>query len=170
MYYTPEDDGEEVAGRSKKVWVILMSLLLLLLVVISGGAAFWGLEQRNSPVHAAQEWFGAIWEGDGKTVMDRTCDQERWVSDLVNGGQLLSGFIDFFEIAIPNVDIDGLNISTDREQIKFELVEESENAAVLRVNGRLQIQVLGAWSFYRLNETWVMIREDDQWRWCGRAR
>lgn len=166
-FYDPDEDSPV---RRKGPTLLLLTLVLLLVAAVGVGS-YW-LVQRTGPLHAAEEWFLAIWKRDGKTIMDRTCDEERWAPDLVNGGRLIGGFVEFFQISLPNdlpiPSLEGLKVTADRSQLKFELVEETEDRAVVTVNGRLQFQSLGAWTFVRFNETWTIVKEDDTWRWCGR--
>lgn len=173
----PGYDDWETPSRNSRHPTILLALILLLLATAVAAGAFW-LVQRRTPTYAAEKWFDAMFAANGYRVMELTCDEEIWVSNVVNGGSVVQGFLEFLGItSIPGLDILGVapdlqdlskEIEVDRSQVEFTEVQQSNDSAVVAVNGRLRIRAFGGWFPYRLDEEWLMVREDGQWRWCGR--
>jgi len=171
------DDGDENTSVRSKKWPVLFTAAAVLLLLMAGSGAFW-VKQRSAPTYAAEKWLDAMWTADGYEVMELTCDEQVWVSNLVNSGSVIQGLVKFLGItSIPALDELGLDVDilglgdqfeVERSQIKFTEVRQGADSALVTATGRLRIRVFGGWFPYRLNEQWVMVREDDRWRWCGR--
>jgi len=160
---------------------LLIVLVFLVVIAIIAGLGF-GVAQmldRRTPAYAAEAWVEAMWAVDSETVLDRTCDREIWVSDVVASGASISGLMGHLDITqipgldnvvIPGVDLDGLKdeFEIDRSRIEFEEVMNDGQMAVVTAQGQLRFRVFDGWYPYRLNETWLVIMEDDRWKWCGR--
>jgi len=177
------EDDLDASGDAPK-WVkpvlIVVAILLLLGIVVGTSALF--MQQRNSPMHATQEWFDAMWDIDSETVLDRTCDDQIWVSHAVSAGTSVGGIIKFLGIeALPGftellgeavLDVDfeklGDNFEIDRSRLEYEERVVDAETAVVTVTGQLRFQIFGGWYPYRMDEHWLVIREDDRWKWCGR--
>ena len=117
------------------------------------------LTPADSPEKAATIWLDALLNLDGNVLAQRTCRAQReavqaqgmWDSALTALGQLLVG-------QKTKGDISGL---------QFLLEVESGDKARVRVMGELSTAVLGAFETREVDETWLMVREDGIWRWCG---
>jgi len=111
------------------------------------------------PEKAAAIWLDALLNLDGNVLAQRTCRAQReavktqamWDSALTAMGQLLVG-------QKTEGDISGL---------KFSLEADSGDKARIRVMGDLSTAVLGTFETQEVDETWLMVREDGMWRWCG---
>lgn len=177
------EDDEDTQNNSA-----LLVILILVGIIIIIGLGFGGykLYQRQTPAHAAEEWFEAAWAIDSETVLDRTCDAEIEVSNLIASAASVRGLIDFFDItSIPGLtsvltdllgevalDIDlndlGDQFEIDRSRIKYEEQMIDETIALVTVTGQIRFRVFDGWYPYRMNENWQVLREDDRWKWCGR--
>jgi hypothetical protein len=156
--------------------IVVIVVVLSLVTVGFFGYRWW---RQSQPDYAAEEWFNALWEGEGETVLDRTCDREAWLSNAVNSGSMLTAMGEYFSLIDPSlveeflpveVDLDSLQdeVELDRSQIEIEEVENNGQTAIVTAQGQLRIRVFQGWFPYRLDETWLMVREDDRWKWCGR--
>lgn len=155
--------------------VFLIGLALVLVIALGG----WLLWRNRSPVFATEDWFEAMWSMDSETVLDRTCDEEIWVSNAVASGASITGLIGYLditqipgldEVVVPGIDLDGLKdeFEVDRSRIEFAEVMNDGTTAVVTVQGQLRFRVFEGWYPYRLNESWLLVQEDDRWKWCGR--
>lgn len=176
-------DGDlEQSGRRGALPGGLVALLVILIVLgVLAALGFLGYQfwRATTPVYAAEDWFDAMWAMDSEKVLDRTCDQEIWVSNAVASGSSITGLIDYLnitqipgldEVAVPGVDLDGLKdeFEIDRSRIEFAEVMNDGETAVVTVQGQLRFRVFKGWYPYRLNETWSIVQEDERWKWCGR--
>lgn len=174
------DDALEQTERSGLPRSLIALLAILIGIAGLAGLGFLGYQvwQSSTPVYAAEDWFNAMWTMDSEMVLDRTCDQEIWVSNAVASGASITGLIDYLditeipgldEVVIPGVDLDGLKeqFEIDRSRIEFAEVIHDGETAVVTVQGQLRFRVFKGWYPYRLNETWVIVQEDERWKWCG---
>ncbi|HRQ41831.1 MAG TPA: hypothetical protein PLD25_28240 [Chloroflexota bacterium] len=175
------DDNLETFGKRGSLPASLKAVIIVL--VIGGvllalgllGYQFW---RSGTPVYAAEDWFDAMWAIDSERVLDRTCDQEIWVSNAVASGASLSGLVEYLdvtqipgldELLVPGVDLDGLKeaFEIDRSRIEFAEVMNDGATAVVTARGQLRLRVFQGWYPYRLDETWLIVQEDERWKWCG---
>jgi len=65
----------------------------------------------------------------------------------------------------------GLDIKSqgDVSGIKFSRISinTDETVANVRVHGEMRVAVLAFAQAYPVDETWLMVKEDGGWRWCG---
>lgn len=138
----------------RRLWIGL-SLLFLALVLA-------GCAESGSPAESAQAWLTAVSGSEGATALNLTCLDLRQIN---RAEDLLGGRLgDFFRLvrevgALPEVDVSG---------ITFEVVEQQGDTAVIQVSGPTRLAALGQETTIQLDERWTMIREDGQWKWCGR--
>lgn len=173
-----DDEWDEPRHR-RPPWV----LLFLVGIVVLAGLGFAGYEvyRRQRPTYAVQTWINAVWDIKSETVLARTCDDQAEFSNAIASVASLRGLIDYLDIAVL-AGIQGalaelsLDIAVDQLGDQFEVdwsniayVEEliDEETAVVIVTGQVKIRIFDGWYPYRLNERWLVIREDDRWKWCG---
>ncbi len=178
--YSFDDDLEKLGKRGslpaslKAVIVVLVAAGVLLTLGFLG----YQLWRSNTPVYAAEDWFSAMWAIDSERVLDRTCDQEIWVSNAVAGGASITGLVEYLditqipgldEVLIPGVDLDGLKnqFEIDRSRIEFAEVMNDGVTAVVTAKGQLRFRVFQGWYPFRMDETWLIVQEDARWKWCG---
>ena len=133
---------------------LLIILILVLPIILSSCV--------ESPERAAKEWFDAMLNMDGNKILDRTCIEQREV--IQEWGLLNSAFA-----ILPQLF--GLNISSegDVSGLDFSVTEinSEETIANVRVYGEIRVAVLAFAQAYPVDETWIMVKEDGVWRWCG---
>lgn len=116
----------------------------------------------DSPERAAKEWFNAMLNYDGNKILDRTCLAQREAVQMA--GLWNSAFA-----LLPQLF--GLDIKSqgDVSGIKFSRISinEDETVANVRVHGEMRVAVLAFAQAYPVDETWLMVKEDGGWRWCG---
>lgn len=113
------------------------------------------------PEDGAREWIDAIVNQDGNRMLKYTCLTQResvqqssmWFSAFTVLGQLFTN---------RSVQIEG-----DVSDLKFETIRQSKDQAEVRVYGELRVAVLGSAQAQQVDETWLMVWENDTWRWCG---
>ncbi len=176
--YSDDDTLSSGASLPGRFMVVLITIVVIVAISALGflGLRFW---QSTTPVYAAEDWFDAMWAMDSETVLDRTCDDEIWVSNAIASGASIGGMVEYLDITqipdlekylIPGVDLESIKneFEIDRSRIVFEEVISDEQTAVVTAKGQLRIRVFKGWYPYRLDETWQIMQEDGRWKWCGR--
>ncbi len=130
--------------------IILFSLVMLLLV----GCV------PDSPEGAAKEWFKAEINLDGNKILDRTCESQK---ENVQTAGLYSSAI----ALLPQMFGFDIKTSGDVSDIKFSTESLDGDSATVRVYGKMRMAVLAFAQEYPVDETWIMVKEDDIWKWCG---
>lgn len=179
--YPYDDEDKELDRISPFPRSFLMIVAVIVLVAVIGGIIFMGMRywQSTKPIYAAEEWFDAMWAMDSETVLDRTCDDEIWVSNTIASGASIGGMLEYLNITqipgledvlIPGVDLEGIadEFEIDRSRIVVEEVVSDEQTAVVTAQGQLRLRVFKGWYPYHLDETWQVLQEDGRWKWCGR--
>ena len=135
----------------KQKTIIIVVLLSLLLT----GCA-------DSPERAAKEWFDAMLNLDGNKILDRTCLEQRVV--VQEAGLWNSAFAllpQLFGLDIKSQgDVSGLKFSQTS-------INTEGTVATVRVYGEIRVAVLAFAQAYPVDEIWLMVKEDGEWRWCG---
>lgn len=179
-----EDDlGLDLEGHRGRAslpqgFAVLLGVGAVTLVLLLGGGLAYQMWWWTTPAYAAEEWFEAMWGMDGEAVLDRTCDQERWLSDTINTGSIILGLLEYIDITkipiledylIPGIDISAIrnSLNIDISEMKMNQLTGDENTAVVNANGQVRLRILSGSFAYRIDETWLMVWEDDQWKWCG---
>lgn len=176
-----EYEYSEYEGSSRKPWGQTIGKLLVVslgLLLLAGGAVggYVAITQANSPQHAAEEWFDSIWAMDNLATLDRTCNDQLWVANLISSGNSVSGFVDFLGItSIPglptgDIDIEKLRgqFEVDASYLEYGEEQVGETTAVVTVFGQIRFRVFRGWYAFPVEEKWTMVKELDDWKWCGR--
>lgn len=178
--FDENEDGMGSSGLALPKGLLIVLVFMVVIAIIAGlGFGATQLLNRRAPAYATEEWVEAMWNTDSETVLDRTCDQQIWVSNVLASGTSISGLMGYLDITqipgldqvvIPGVDLNGLKdeFEIDRSRIEFEEVMNDGQTAVVTAQGQLRFRVFDGWYPYRLNETWRVIVEDGRWKWCGR--
>lgn len=175
------DDDLKLGGSASLPGGFTAVLVIVLIILVISALGFGGMQlwRVGKPVYAAEQWFDAMWAMDSETVLDRTCDQEIWVSNTLASGASVAGLTEYLDITqipgldeflIPGIDLDGLKdeFEIDRSRIEFAEISGGEETAVVTAKGQIRFRILKGWYPYRLDETWLMVKEDGRWKWCGR--
>ncbi len=175
-----DDDFKSGGGVSLPGgFTAVLAIIIAMLVIFALGWGGMQLWRAGTPAYAAEKWFDAMWSMDSETVLDRTCDQEIWVSNALASGASVAGLAEYLDITqipgldeflIPGLDMDSLKdeFEIDRSRIEFAEVSASEETAVVAAKGQIRFRIFKGWYPYRLDETWLMVKEDGRWKWCGR--
>ena len=134
----------------------------VLILIIGGVLMGCGTDrQEPGPEDGAKEWIDAIVNQDGNRILKYTCKEHR--DDVKEAGMWISAFAVLGQLLTNrSVQIEG-----DISDLKLETVSESDDQAEIRVYGELRVAVLANASAYDVDERWIMIKEDDTWRWCN---
>lgn len=133
---------------------IIIGLIVAFSLLLTGCA--------DSPERAAKQWFDAMLNMDGNKILDRTCLEQR--AAIQEWGLWNSAFAllpQLFGLDIKSQgDVSGLKFSRTS-------INADETVANVRVYGEIRVAVLAFAQAYPVDETWLMIKEDGAWRWCG---
>lgn len=116
----------------------------------------------ESPEKGAKEWFDAMLNLDGNRILERTCVEYR--PQIQEWGLWNSAFA-----MLPQLFGLDLKSQGDVSGLKFDEISNSssETTAYVRVHGEVRVAVLAFAQSVPVDETWLMVKEDDVWRWCG---
>ncbi|HUN22581.1 MAG TPA: hypothetical protein PK299_05530 [Anaerolineales bacterium] len=134
----------------------LLHTLSLMMVTICLSAC-----STNNPSGIAKQWMTATLTADGATTLKLTCESMR---ETVQMQGLLSAS---FSMLFQTQGMNSQDAKTDLSDIKFDTVERKGDNAVVNVSGEVIVSFLGAAMPQEINESWVMVREDGDWKWCG---
>ncbi|HZQ09838.1 MAG TPA: hypothetical protein VFD70_24890 [Anaerolineae bacterium] len=137
--------------------VIAIALALLLVLSVNCGA----IGNTETPEQGARAWFDALAAMDGFKVEDRTCKAQQ--ESLRTAGLFATMVQLFGQSQLAD------KVKIDTTQIDLETVESSGNNAKVRVTGRLRAGIGLAVNSQDLLSVWNMVREDDEWKYCGEA-
>lgn len=165
--------------NGRKVIVVGFLLLVGITAVALSITAFSTWSVRQTPEYAVEEWFTAVWDFDGDTMLDRTCDEQIWLANAINLGGSTRGVVEFLGISsIPFLDDLPLDIElqnlrgqfgVDLTHLHYESTAVSETEVIVMVSGQMRFQIFGGRFAAPLTDQWVARKEYDSWKWCGRA-
>lgn len=148
-------------GRPTYVFLIV----ILLFVLSACGSDGMPTEQAapdspaDTPQTAVSEWLEAMINGDGATLITRTCQQEH---ETVQNLGLIRSLVGIF-----GEETVGDKGSGSIEGINMDLMKNDGQTAHVRVQGELVSSVLAVGVAQEVDETWIMIKDGDRWKWCG---
>jgi hypothetical protein len=133
---------------------VIVILILLPSIVLAACA--------DSPERAAREWFDAMLNLDGNTILERTClTQRAYIQEIGLWNSAIALLPQMFGLNMESQgDVSGLEFSTID-------INSNETVASVRVSGEIRMAVLALAQSYPVDETWLMVKEDGGWRWCG---
>jgi hypothetical protein len=115
----------------------------------------------DSPEKAAREWIDALLNMDGNKLAARTCAAQQ--ENLQDTALWLSAF------AVLGETLTGQEVEADISDLEFTTIERTGDTAQVRVTGEIRTAVLAMAETQEVDETWQMVREDGEWKWCGYA-
>jgi len=128
--------------------------LLVITLILTGCSA--------TPEGAAKQWLDAMLNLDGNKILDLTCIAQR---QNVQQQGLYNSTI----ALLPQMF--GFNMTTKGDVTGLKFTQTSINAdqtrAFIHVTGEVRVAVLAFAQAYNVDETWVVVKEDNTWRWCG---
>jgi hypothetical protein len=116
----------------------------------------------DSPERAAREWFDAMLNLDGNKILERTCLQQRaYIQEVGLWGSVVAMLPQLFGLDVRSQgDVSGLEFSTTSTNL-------DQTVATVRVHGEIRVAVLALAQAYPIDESWLMVKEEGVWRWCG---
>lgn len=136
-----------------------MKRLSLALLVIILASMLVGCGPVDSPEKAAKEWLEAWATLDGNKLAERTCDAQQ---EAVQSGAIwLSAFAALGQM------FTGQRTQADISDLRFVTISKSGDTAQVRVTGEIRTAVLAIAQTQEVDETWLIVREDGKWKWCG---
>jgi len=114
----------------------------------------------ETPGRAAKEFINALINLDGNKILERTCAAER--ENIQSVGLLTSAFS-----IIPQLFGLDLESEGDVSDLKFTTIELYSNTAYVHVSGEMRVAVIAFANNIPIDETWMMVKENGKWKWCG---
>ena len=116
----------------------------------------------DSPEKAATEAMQALVSMDGLKLDERTAQAEK---EQQQKRGLLITVLMVLGSAVPGVDSEDLKLSmTD---LKVSTLETQDDTAQVRVTAKVRVAVKLVVKSVEIDQTWRMVREDGEWRYCG---
>lgn len=139
---------------------------LVLIVLLVGGAAVVGLRvlggALEGPAGAARRYLQAAVAYDGNELARRTCAAQQQA--LMEAGLVITALN---MIANYYVDMGLEDVDFDLSDLEFTVVSRTGDRAVVRISGELRTSILLLSVPGRVDDTWLMVREDGRWKYCG---
>jgi hypothetical protein len=133
----------------KSFRVVAVVLILVTLVAACGG-------DGGSPTAVVRDFWQALAKLDVDKMKDLTCSAYQEEMEAAFGFAELG---DLSELAdVLEIDVSGL---------KYEVVSETGDAAVVRVYGALKMSFLGQEQSEQMDEEIDVVKEGGQWKVCG---
>lgn len=115
----------------------------------------------DSPSRAAKDWFDAMLNLDGNRILERTCLEYR---PAIQEWGLWNSAISLLPQVFFGID---MKSNGDVSDLEFTTINMQDNNASVYVSGEIRVAVLAFAQSYSVDETWIMVREENKWRWCG---
>lgn len=136
-----------------------MRLLCAATVIVTAAAALAACGTQDSPERAAEEWLEAFANMDGNKLMERTCAEQQ------RNAQETGVWLSAFALLVQSLTRQQTEI--DISDVGFDVIEEAGDRARVRVTGQIRTAVLAIGRIQEIDEVWLIVREDGQWKWCG---
>ncbi len=131
-------------------WLCKLILSIMILLIVSACSA------SNAPANAAKEWFIATNTNDALKADDLVCNANK------------EDFRSQMKLFIVITLISNQDIELDVSKLEFKTVKLiGENAAHVNVQGDFRALVGGVIQGETIDRTWLMVKENDTWVWCG---
>lgn len=158
----PEWGGRDNWGApARRVfpWRVVLFLLL------AGGGVVVGLRVvgvLEGPAGAARRYLQAAVRFDGNDLSRRTCAAQQQA--LMEAGLMITA-LDM--VANYYVDIGLEDVDFDIRDLTFTVVSQTGDQAVVRISGEMRTSLLLLSMPAPVDDTWLMVREDGRWKYCG---
>jgi hypothetical protein len=158
---------------------LIGTTLILATLFFGGGGYFWWY--INTPLYALETWVDAIAEVDSETVTQYTCSQQQQLATTFAFSSVFLHVLDSINLTdIPGVkaqlqavgadiiiEVIKSTISIDSSELSFSEQVVDENTVLVTVDGFVTVKVLTASIPHHIDDVWLVVYEDDQWKWCG---
>ncbi len=162
----PHWDGFDAAGwgagapRRRFPWKAVLIVLIIGAVGVAGlvvaGRAIEG------PEAAARRYLRAVAAFDGNEMARRTCDAQQQA--LLESGLMItaiSALSDYY------LGVDVGDFTVDVQDVSVTALSRDGGQALVAVRGQARVSFLMISLPTPIDETWIMVREDGRWKWCG---
>lgn len=136
-----------------------LARIVIVIAIVTGVLTACGIGE--SPERAAKEWLEAMINLDGNKILERTCMAQR---ENVQEASLWSSA---FAMLPQMFGLDVIKVQGDISDLEFAATYIDEETVHVRVTGELRVAVLGIAEAIPVDETWLMVKEEGKWRWCG---
>ncbi len=99
---------------------------------------------------------------DGNELARRTCAAQQQA--LMEAGLVITA-LDM--IANYYVDMGLEDVDFDISDLKFRVVSQTRDRALVRVSGEMRTSLLLLSVPAPIDDTWLMVRENGRWKYCG---
>jgi hypothetical protein len=113
---------------------------------------------KDAPERAAAQWVDALFAADQKRLRELTCAEHQ--QSLEDAAGFLTGIGDL------NQTLRGAGISFTPTDMTYEVVERSENRAVVQAKGKIKFKVLLKSTTENLDVRLTFVREQNRWKYC----
>ena len=137
-----------------------MKLVRAMAVIVMVVSILTACSMGDSPERAAKEWLEAMINLDGNKILERTCIAQR--ENVQTASLWNSAFAMLPQMFGLDVKVQG-----DISDLEFTTTYIDEETAHVRVTGELRVAVLGVAQALPVDETWLVIKEEGKWKWCG---
>jgi len=119
------------------------------------------------PAIAASDWLKAANGAYTQIAVARTCGEK--VEELkANRESGLAGYIVISKKLRSTAAQNEVDVALDLSDVAFSVVTLEQEEAIVEAKGKAFIVVgEGSPSPVALDERWLMVLEDDEWKWCG---
>ena len=140
---------------------------VLLLSLLAGLSACGAESESDLPVIAARDWLKAANGAYTQIAVARTCGEK--VEELkTNRESGLAGYIVISKKLRSTASQNEVDVTLDVSDVAFSVVSQEAEEAIVEASGKAFIIVgEGSPSPVALDERWLMVLEDDEWKWCG---
>jgi hypothetical protein len=115
----------------------------------------------SGPAAAAQRWLEAVADREGTAVLKLTCQAQQ--ESVQNAGFWTAAL----GLLLQTEGVDPQEATIDPSELTFETVVQEEDRASVQVSGTMYVGYREAALSYAVDETWTMVQEEGQWKWCG---
>lgn len=140
---------------SHRTFVLVGVLLILSVFLVSCT-----LVSSDEPARFAEEWLIALSTRDALKADGLTCKKMR--EELRSGQLMAASFVTLAEIFIGPIEVE-----VDASEVVFTTVEQKGNQAIVQVRGEIRLASLGTVDSEVIDQRWIMLHEENEWRWCG---
>ncbi|MFZ2361710.1 MAG: hypothetical protein WA040_20400 [Anaerolineae bacterium] len=137
----------------------MTKLAMLFFICTCLAATLVGCSSNDSPDKAAKGWLQALADQDGLAWDQLTCAAQKSQNDK-------EGVIFTALGAIVNAIL-GDGVAMDVSDVKAKTTKRSDYVAIVHVRGDVRTALGLMVESEALDEDWVMVKEDGQWKYCG---
>ena len=140
---------------------------VLLFSLLAGLSACGAESDSDLPVIAARDWLKAANGAYTQIAVARTCGEK--AEELkANRESGLAGYIVISKKLRSTAAQNEVGVALDVSDVAFSVLSLEQEEAVVEAKGKAFIIVgEGSPSPVALDERWLMVLEDGEWKWCG---